>query len=257
MVTTSLNSIVRNILMKRGYPIHYYMEFLLYAREALQKISLDDLLVINTQMIPIDSNMAGILPNDFQDEISVNLAVGQKLRPLVRDNKITPLQAFTSDFAITTYQQNSTLVTNGLIYGNPFLAASWNVCTFNEYGEPTGRIFGAGAGSPSDTYNIFKSRNQIQLNERSSASSVVLMYIGDGTSSDNATHIDVYARDTIDSYSMYLFKLNNRTYSEGDAERARLIYIDDRLILRARLSDITINGIRRIIQRSSTGSIHN
>lgn len=257
MVTTSLNAIVRNILMKRGYPIHYYMEFLLYAREALQKISLDDLLVINTQIIPIDDNKAGILPNDFQDEVSVNLAIGQKLRPLVRDQSITPLQAFTSDFAITTYQANATLVSDGLLYGNPFLAALWNVTVFNDYGEPTGKIFGAGAGTPSDTYSIFKSRNQIQLNENLSVSSVVMMYIGDGTSSDNATHIDVYARDTIDSYSMYLFKSNNRTYSDGDAERARLIYIDDRRVLRARLSDITINGIRRIIQRNSTGSIHN
>jgi len=257
MVTVSLDSIVRNILLKRRYSLHWYLEFLLYAKECLREISMDDLQVVNFVMLPVDANGAANLPNDYLDEVSVNLPVGQKLKPLVKDSSITPLQAFDSDFALTTYQLGATQVASALIYNNVFLSGLWNTTTFNEYGEPTGRFFGIGAASPTDTYNIIKSRNQIQLNEALTTSSIILAYIGNGTSSDAATQIDPYAEKTIDTYCMYLFKENNRTYSPSEAKMAWDMHIQQRQILRARMSDLTVNKIRRIIQSNSTGSIHN
>lgn len=257
MVTTNLDNIVRTILLKRRYTLHWYLEFLLYARECLREISMDELRVINFAMLPVNSYNAVDLPDDYLDEVSVSLPIGQRLRPLVKDQSITPLNAFDSDFNIIKYQAAATQTVTSLIYNNVFLSALWNTTTFNEYGEATGRFFGMGAGSPTDTYNVIKSRNQIQLNEGLTVDNIVLAYIGDGTSSDASTQIDPYAIKTIDSYCMYLFKENNRTYGIGETKIAWDMYIQQRQILRARMSDLTINRIRRSIQRNSTGSIHN
>jgi len=257
MVTTSLDYITRNILLKRNYPIHYYLQFLLFCREALSEISMDDLQVINYINLPVNSYNACNLPNDFLDEVNVLLPIGQKLRPLVKDTSITPLNNFDSNFNIITYQAAAAQSPASLIYNNVFLSAIFNSTSFNSYGEPVGKFFGIGAASPADTYNIIKSRNQIQLNESLVTSNVVLEYLGNGTSANAITQITPYAERTIDAYAMWKFKENNRTYSAGEAGQAEQLYIKERLILRARMSDITINGIRRIIQRNSTGSIHN
>ena len=45
----SLNAIVRNVLLRRGYPLHYYMQFLVNAKDCLREMSLDSLDVINTE----------------------------------------------------------------------------------------------------------------------------------------------------------------------------------------------------------------
>jgi hypothetical protein len=257
MVTVTLDKIIRNILLKRKYPIHYYLEFLLYTSEALRELSMDvNIGIINTKNLPVNAYNAVDLPNDFLDLISVNMTAGQKLRPLVADNSITPLNAFDSSFNITTYQNTAIQQSNALIYNNVFLTtALWNTTSFNQYGEPTGRFFGIGAGSPSETYRLIKERNQIQLNENLVATNIVLCYISNGLTADTASQISPYAERTIDSYAMWQFKENNRTYGAGEAEQARQIYISDRKVLTARVSDITIDGIRRIIQKNSKGSI--
>ena len=256
MTTVSLDGIVRNILLKRKYPLHYYIEFMLYAQEALRELSFDQLRSINTKSLPVNDYNAIDLPDDYVDYCSVNLPIGQKLRQLVSDDSLTPLNAFDSNFNITEYQTIGQ-TTNPLFYNNIFLSALWNTTTFNQYGEATGRFFGIGAGRPEDTFRVVKERNQIQLNESLGASSITLCYISNGLSADAATQIDPYAQATIDAYCMYLFKENNRTYGAGEAEAARQLYIQQRLILRARVNDLTPNKLRRIVQRNSQASIKN
>ena len=232
MVTLTLNQIVNNILLKRKYPIHYYLEFLLYAKEGLRESAYDELHLLNTKKIPINSYNAIDLPNDYVDYCSVNLQFGQKLRPLVPSDTLNPLHNFDSNFNIVEYSSTNTDITlsNPLLYGNVFLAALWLTTTYNSYGEATGKFFGYGAGNPTDTFRVVKERNQIQLNEGIVADNIILCYIGDGSDADSASQIDPYAQSMIDAYAMWKFKENNRTYGQGEVETARQEYIRQRKI---------------------------
>jgi hypothetical protein len=104
MTTVSLDSIVMNLIMKRKYTIHWWVEFMVYAVDCLRTLSEDDLKVISTQIIAIDQDtMAGELPDDYQDYVLVAVKAGQNLKPLVETNKINPIINRTSDFTPTLY----------------------------------------------------------------------------------------------------------------------------------------------------------
>ena len=68
MTTASLDYIVKNYLLKKGYPLHWYMQFMVYAADCLRDITFDDLRVINTKILPVNQNInTAELPEDYQD----------------------------------------------------------------------------------------------------------------------------------------------------------------------------------------------
>jgi hypothetical protein len=112
-----------------------------------------------------------------------------------------------------------------------------------------------GAGSQDDVFSIFPERNQIQLTENLlGCTEVIMQYIGSGMNADAATQITPYAFETIDAYITWQMKENSRTYSDGESERARQLYINERLILRARMSDLTNERLKRAMQRATYAS---
>lgn len=254
MTTVTLDQITRNFIMKRGYTIHSWIQFMIYARDCLRTLSSDDLKVINTCKLPVDQTTnAATLPNDYLDYCQVGVQVGQMVKPLVETDKINPLIARDSDFEPTSYGQLAVDSNNQIFYGSlyPFY---YNMTVWNDYGEPTGRLFGLGAGVQDDVFSIFPQRNEIQLTERLATDHIILEYISDGTSSDAATKITPYAYETIDAYIMWQMKANTRTYSAGEAEQARQLYINERQILRARMSPLTTEVMIRLLQRANYGS---
>lgn len=251
MTVVTLDSIVKNFIMKRRYTIHWWIEFMVYGKDCLRLLSEDDLKVVNTTKLTVDQNTNAVeLPNDYLDYVNVGVECGQNIKPLVETNKINPLVARTSDLTPTTYGEAATTTTNQIFYGTlyPFY---YNTVYWNDYGEPMGRLFGLGAGVQDDVFSIFPERNQIQLTERISIDHIILQYISDGMNSDAATQITPYAYDTIDAYIMWQMKENTRTYSAGEAERAKQEYINQRLILRARMSDLTTERLKRLFQRAT------
>lgn len=254
MTVVTLDAIVRNFIMKRKYTIHWYMEFLVYATEALRELSMDDLKVVNTVKLPVDTNTNAVnLPNDYLDYVEVGVEAGQTVKPLVETDKINPLVARTSDFTPTTYNSIQSNLTNQIFYGSlyPFY---FNTVVWNDYGEPMGRIFGLGAGIQDDVFSVFPGRNQIQLTEKISVDHILLQYISDGMNSDAATQITPYAYQTISNYIMWQMKENSRTYTDNEAERAKDLYVEERLKLRGRLSDLTSERLKRLFQRATYAS---
>ena len=68
MTTASLDYIVKNFLLKKGYPLHWYMQFMVYASDCLRDITFDDLRVINTKILPVNQAInTAELPEDYQD----------------------------------------------------------------------------------------------------------------------------------------------------------------------------------------------
>lgn len=255
MTVISLNSIVNNILLKRRYSIHWYLDFLIPAKDALREISMDE--NINTlryQILPLDSNNIATLPNDYVDYAKVSARAGQYLQPLVEDNSLNTLPNFDSTFVEQPYSNGvlpESSDTSEYIPGG-YLSPYWWMVNTNNYGENTGRQFG-GIGAMADTFKIDKRRNIIKVNEALALTEIVLEYVGNGIDADSATHIDSYAQMAIESFAMWQFKANNRTYSESEVRNAEATYINERLKLRARLSDLTIEKLKRIVQGNTRG----
>ncbi len=251
MTTTSLDKIVKNILLKRRYSIHWYMELIINAKDCLRELSFDgEIEATRYVCLPLNNNHAIEIPNDYVDWFEVGVRTGQYIRPLVEDNSLDLVPNYDSEFEIQPYSQGIASSNNLYQQYFPNSFGYWYMVNWNSYGENLGRLFG-GVGAMSDTFRVNKARNEIKINENLCVDEVVLGYISNGLDADSATHIEAYAQECIESFCMWKFKENNRTYSAGEAEVAKQEYITQRQILRARKSDLTIDLLRRISQRNA------
>jgi hypothetical protein len=252
MVQYTLDSIVKQALLLKRYPLAYYIDFLVYAKYCLAELALDDLKNVRTKLLTVNDYFAVDLPNDFLDETKVGVMVGQQIRPLVPDNSINSLNNYDSNFAITTYasEQQNDNDEELFYYFNSWMNGLYLTTFWNSYGEPLGRQFGF-SGGYSDTYKVVRERNQIQLNEAIGVDTIVLEYISDGTDADSATQITPYAVATIRAYIDWQHKANNRTYNDGQRELAKQEYMRERKILRARMSGLTLTTLKRIVAKST------
>lgn len=259
MTTASLDFIVKNYLLKRGYPLHWYMQFMVYAADCLRDLTFDDLKVINTKILPVDQNInAATLPDDFQDYVTVGVMVGQRIRPLVPTSTLNPLVNLdtSTNYSETEWTDNTNPPgsnENQLYYGAlPY--AQWFTVHYNDFGENIGRFFGLGAGYQEDTFQIIKERNQIQLDQKFYVENIVLQYISDGQSTDAATQVNPFAIKTIQAYIDSQMKAHNRNYGIGERQMAQNEYTRERKILRARMADWSIEKIKRIVQKNTMAS---
>lgn len=251
MVTASLDSIVRNTLIKRGYSLHYYIQFIVYARECLRELTFDDLQVFNEKLIPINGTNSFDLPVDYVDYVLCGIPLSQSIRPLVEDKKMTSLNNFDSTFNIVPYVNNTDEDVAAIIPYNGLSLGNWYTTHSNDYGESTGRFFGGGRFY-SDTFKVCPERNQIQLNESLQGFDYAyLRYLSNGADSGASTTIDPYFEQTISTYIMWQHKENNRTYGIGERQVAKAEYINQRQIARARKSGLTLEVLKRIINRNS------
>lgn len=252
MTVVSLDKIVRNILMRRSYPLHYYITFLVYAKDGLATLAKDENIIAGRyKVLTLNDNHAIEIPNDYLDYTKVSMMNGQYLQPLVEDNSLNLVPNFDSTFEIQPY--NEGVATDaGSVQHTGYLSPYWWTMNWNAYGENTGRQFG-GVSAMSDTFRVNKARNEIKINEDLDITQVCLEYVSNGMDADSATQIDWYAKDCLEAYCMWQFKENNRTYSTSEAEIAKQEYIAQRLILRAELSDLTIDKLKRIVQGNTKG----
>ena len=248
MQVSNLDMIVRRTLLERSLPIHWYSEILFHASSAIRELSKDTLKIINSVSLPIDSTYSANLPSDFVDDIGVSLPVGNLLHPIPKKDSITPLRNKNSsgDFIPFT---DTTATENTALFGiNPTWIWYWNV---SDYGEPTGRYFGANGGDHRSGYKIFKERRQIQMTESFAGTNVVLLYISNGQSIDNATQVDWMAFKAIQAYADWQRSPNAMNINSPEGR----MYYNERRLLRANLSDLTVADVRQIIREHYTATI--
>lgn len=256
MVVISLDKIVKNILLKRRYPLAYYIEFLVYAKDALREIAFDEkILAARYKCLAVNQDTKTVeLPNDFQDYTRVSVRTGQYISPLVEDNSLQLVPNYDENFSVQPYSAGVQVPSESPsgYYNLGYYSPYWFNVNWNSWGENTGRMFG-GVGGYSDTFKINKARNEIKLNENLSVQEVVLEYISNGMDADSATHIDAYAQFAIEKFAMWQFKEHNRTYGAGEAQLAKQDYEMERKVLRARISDLTIDKLKRLIDQNRSG----
>jgi len=254
MILTTLDSIVRRGLLEAGLPIHYYFEYLVHSSTCLRELSFDTLKIVNTVSLPVNSYGAVDLPDDFVDDVAVCLPSGTTLQPLPRQNSINPIRihnATTGQFQVPprTNYAAAAGVDDSFFWGSAGWLWYWNV---NDFGEPTGRFFGATGGTQRG-YKVIKERRQIQMSFDYSGESIVLQYISDGQSIDNATQIDPQAIQCIRAWQEW--KRSPNANNEYSAEA--MSFWNRKKTLRARLSGLTIVDIKNALRNGYTASVKN
>jgi hypothetical protein len=253
MTLTSLDKIVRLVLLRKRYPLQWYIDCLVAAKYCLETLTKDDLRVINTQLIPVNDFGEAELPSDFLDFTLIGIQNGQFIRPLVERKGINPLANYNATFDQIRYDDPSGDDDSEDLYYGALFSSVNNTVTWNNFGEDIGRRYGLGPEG-ADTFIIVPDRNVIQLNESLNVDEIVCQYVSDGSSANAATQIDKYATETIVAYIEWQLKEHRRDINEGEKMRAEQAYIAQRKILRARKSDLDINVLKRIVQKRSIAS---
>lgn len=252
MLFTNVDVICRRWLLAKGLSNHFYLEALIHCTAAIRELSFDSMQIINSVICKLNSYNAIDLPTDFTDDIGVSLQVGGLLQPVPKNNAISPLRNVdpTGQFVpYTNIQQDNT--TLGSIYGiSPSWLWFWNI---NDWGEPTGRFFGANGGANRNGYKLIRERRQIQFTQQFTSDEVVLMYISDGQNIDNASQVDSLAQACIESYISWKSGPNA---DMKDSYEANTFYNEKRLF-RARKDSLTVPDIKNIIRKNTIAAIKN
>ncbi len=250
MTLTNLDIIVRRGLLEAGLPIHYYFEYLLHSSTCIRELSFDTLKIVNTVELPISEIGAVDVPSDYVDDVALCISNNGILQPLPHQKYINPMRSHNATTGAFEKPENiSDSVENNYFWGSAGWMWFWNV---NEFGEPTGRFFGANGGT-SIGYKFVKERRQIQMSGGFDSGKVVLQYISDGQNIDNASQIDVQAFQCIRSWQEWKKSPNA---NNGNSPEAYLFY-NEKKKLRARLSGMSLVDIKNVIRNSYTASIKN
>lgn len=249
MRTITLNGITRSYINQSRKTIHSYARFLKYANDILRELLFDRLQITNTVRLPVNEFYEAEIPADCVDWCKVGIQVGQFVRPLLQKNTLNNLADFDTD---TGEQQNYPDETTSEVIGGTIQWAGHNL---NTNGESTGGYFGIGAGSEPDTFKIIEARNIIQLNKYVGVDKIVFEYITDGSYTNAATKIPVYAQKCIESYIDWQYKEHSKSFGAYDAERAKKIFDRQVEVLAARKNDLTPDLVERIINRNRKATI--
>lgn len=251
MRVTTLDTIVKGMLISKGYPIHWYFQFLYWGSRAYEELHFDTLKSIKTVKLPINEYRAVQVPCDFMDIVQIGIPHGQFVKPLSKRPGLTKLNNFDSEGNKVKYGEGGGA--DNLFFDGLFFNGYTQI--YNYQGEFTGRLFGAGSGDNPFTYTFVPERKEIQLHESLVANDIILQYITDGTDIDNATMITPYAKAAIEAYIEWQLKEHNRSVSLGEKDRARQLWMKQHSILRGRMNPITKQEIMAIVRKNTHGSI--
>lgn len=246
---TNLDIILRRTLLEQGLPIHFYSEALYHGCTALRELTIDTLKVINTRNLPVGDYGEIDLPEDYIDDVSLSYDAGLILRPIPHRANLNPLRVHSATTGLFEGQPKTDNLNRGDLF-YPFVGYTW-YWNVSDYGEPTGRVFGAGGGTQNG-YEVFKERRQIQL-YGCVGGNTILQYISDGQSLDSASMVDTLAFTTIQNF--IIWKCSPNANNEYSPEAS--MYFNSKRKLRARLNDLTATDIKNIFRNNFHASIKN
>ena len=252
MKYTSIDTIVRGWLLRKRWPMHFYIESIANASRCIEELNFDTMGIIRTVKIPINSHFAAPLPCDYLDFCKVGIARGQFVMPLSQRSGMNRLGNFDEQTGEQIPYSNEDQSEGSFQHGYGF--GFGNFTWFNDNHEAMGRNYGS-PGNQTATFKVLIERNEIQLDNSIDATHIILEYMSDGSECDGYTKIHPYAKKTIESFMDWMHKENSRSYGDSQRQIARRVFEHDHKILRARLSPLTPTDIKTMFRRRTHGSI--
>lgn len=248
MILSSADIIVRKWLLNRGLPIHFYAQGLFHTADCIKMLCEDTLQVINSANLNILDDGSVMLPDDYTDDLGLFLPIGGILAPLAKQDYISPLRIHDSTTGLFVAPSTVPSPDNiQQLFGFPGTwQYFWNV---DDYANFQGRQFGNHGGTTAG-YQVFRQQRRIQMTD-SFGGSVVLLYVGDGSSVDNASRLDSRAVACIQAFIDWQRSPNAAI---KDSYEAHTFYNEKRR-LRTLLSDLTVNDVKNYFRRGYSAGI--
>lgn len=239
MTYITLDAIVKSVLLRRGYSMHWYLQFLKYGSDCIRELSIRTLKKVSTKVLTVSANGTIDLPADYVAWVRVGFLRGQYVVPLVQ-GKGSYFQL--SHEGLSAEQTEKSWL------------STWLNNT-NEWGEQMGGVYGYGAGAETDIFQEMKERGQIQVSKELAGRELVLDYISNPSTCDNITRVDVLAQATIEQYIVWQMKEHARHYGKNEAKDEERMYWNEERHLRARMNPLTEEDFLRMMRRGYKSSI--
>jgi hypothetical protein len=255
MLYYNLDTVVRGLLLKESKSIHYYLQYLKYAADGLQKLSIHSLRNVNSKKLPVTSYGAIPLPIDYVDYVQVGFEVGGRVRPMVYDQSLNRLNHFDDSGKKTPYP--SELPDGSAIYdlSAQGLSPYENVSPLGFNGNNNQPFFNRPIDRDDWGFKVITERDEIQLTPGYPYSFVILDYITDGMDTDAATRVDPLAREAIEKYILWQSLVHKRSAGEGEKREAERRFHDEHRLLRASKNNLTKEDIIHAV-RSGYSSLY-
>lgn len=248
MVT--VDSIVKSFLLRREYPMHYYLTCLKHAADCVRQLRVHSIGVVKTTVATVNEYGAIDVPEDMESIIRIGWQNGQHIVPLV-PGKGGFNRAIHRDSAGQPER-----------FGPPrqrtFMGSQWLsgwFQTWNQLGENTHGWLGYGAGYERDLYQYIQERNQIIFSEELIGLTVVIDYVPDINSCDNLSLIPAYTQTCIEAYIMWQLKKNSRNYSLQESDYEKQEYNKQLKIARSQKFNLGTEEILRAFRRGYHSAI--
>jgi hypothetical protein len=223
MVTITLDEVIRKTLNKASLPLHYYIKYLLFAREGLKEMQFSILPSEKTTELALDADHNATLPIDFVGEVGVYKSSGDKLIQLPHNHLI-------SSFNNTTPFPEEDAVT---------LTSGVGVSYIDEFSSDSGRQFGE-VYPRVDGYRIIPELNKIRVDNITELDKIYLKYVTMPQKTTNKSLIHPYIEPALVAYIVWQVAsyANDRNMLVKRAE-----YYNQRRLAKANLNKINITDI--------------
>jgi hypothetical protein len=279
MVTVTLNEVVRKTLNKHRLPLHYYIQFLVFAVDLLKELHFTTLPKQTTVELVLDSNFEATLPVDYVEEICAYEAVGDKLVELPHNEHVSTFD-YKDWNVLTPY-----VIGNRVNYGGfsweailpstgvtPVAGADWK--QIQKFGqEPSTQVIGGTAmvaNEISDVYTaslggvfgwssfdnrgyrILRDFNKIRVDNNSGLTKIYLKYITMPTKVSNQTLIHPMLEPLIQAGINWQ---KAQYWNEGDYQNKRQEYYNKLRITRAAMKPMNLTDIVNMFRKNSNQAI--
>jgi hypothetical protein len=251
MKVYTLDNIVRSALADKGYPMHFYLQFLQYGIDAVRNLNFDVLRNVKSVRLTVNSYKAVTIPCDYVDFIRIGDELGQYINYYGEKDTYNRLNKF--DASGNKIPYDSVEEEFGIPYD---WQGFWGTTYLNSYGEFKGRAFNSVPTFP-NSFTVIRERNEIQLDTTYTGTTITMDYITDGLTTDSTTTIHPYASETIKAYIFWKLKEHGRQYNLSERGVAKDEYYNALRILRARMNGIDTIDIRRSLSRAYNAAIKN
>lgn len=220
--TITLDEVVRKTLHKSGLPLHYYIKYLVFARDGLKEMQLSILPSEQTVELTLDANSEVTLPADFVGEVALYRAEGDKLIELPHNYLISSFDGAPFDVIDPVFSSGESIP----LYTDEFRS---------DVGRQFGHIFPRLNG-----YRVIPELNKIRIDNGTELDKVYLKYVTMPVKVGNKSLIHPFIEPAIVAYINWQVAF----YAESrDVMMKKAEYYQQRKISKSAFRPLTITDI--------------
>lgn len=251
VATTSMDSIVRTVLMELNLPIHFYFRAATIGIRTVRDLNLGTMPYVKTVRLAVDEFNECDIPTDLVDWIKVGTQKGAEIVPMGENKSYNRLANLNDADAQISYNEPAGHTVS--------INSSFNNYTFgksvNDYGEINGKMFGLGNAHRADEFKFIPERSKILVGGSLTEGDILYVEYVAYDTSQFYQGIPVVAAPFIEQSIKFNFARYDRTGRLGDINREQQILSQEKRKLRAALTKIDTDTMLRLFRNNFKQSI--